>query len=110
MFNANTALNQLTASQNGSNRLNATIGAYNFMQSEKESFVSFKFKASRKFNYCKITLNANDTYKMEISKLNSMKKAMATGEFFAKTETFEMLYDDQLKEIFEQTTKLYLSF
>ena len=100
MFDANLALNQLTNSSNGINRLSVMIGAKDF--GKDENSVSFKFKLSG-FNYCKLTLEANDTYTLTLRKY-IWSKFKITNE-----KVIEGLYFDMLKNEFEQNTKLYLS-
>ena len=63
--------------------------------------LSFKFKAGRKFNFCKITLLADDTYKLEIGKIVKYD--------LRKVQTSEGVYAEDLRRIFEETTGLYLS-
>ena len=66
-----------------------------------ENGVRFKFKGSKIANYCSVVLNDNDTYTLKLSKLWGMKETVKLEE--------SGLYFDQLKPIFEQNTKLYLS-
>ena len=90
---AKTILEQL----GGAGRLQVMTGAYNFVA--YPNGVSFKFK-NRKVNYVKITLNGMDLYDVEFLKLtvNSQKKVAE----------FEDIYFDQLIDIFEETTGMYL--
>jgi antirestriction protein len=90
---AKTILEQL----GGAGRLQVMTGAYNFVA--YPNGVSFKFK-NRKVNYVKITLNGMDLYDIEFLKLtvNSQKKVAE----------FEDIYFDQLIDIFEDTTGMYL--
>ncbi len=103
MIDANQALNQLAQANNGMNRLVAMIGAKNFVQSQEENFVAFKFMrgAANKANYLKITLRADDTYNLEFGKIHGMN--------YKVIETLSMVYAEDLKRIFENETKLYLS-
>ena len=89
----------------GASRISMMIGVKQFLT--EENAVSFKFKAGRKANYCRVELLSDDTYKMEIKKLSMSRK---TGEFKQKVimET-SGLYWDQLKDVFERNTGLYLS-
>ena len=101
MFDYNTALNQLTMSNNGINRLVAMIGAKDFVRSDKDNFVAFKFPRANGINYCKLTLTPADLYKLELGYIHG-------GSYKIRKE-LDGLYFDQLKEIFENETKLYLS-
>lgn len=98
-FDANLVLNQLA---NGTNHLNIMVGAKNFVQSQADNWVSFKFtaKASNKANYIKIYL-VGDLYTVEFGKLKKFD--------YAVLSTHEMIYADQLKSLFENETGLYLS-
>ena len=95
---ANTTLNQL----GGGNRLSAMIGAKHFM-SHEDGTLSFKFKGNRKMNYIRITLDASDTYTMSFQKFSPSK---GTVKVILEVS---MVYNDQLKAVFEQETELYLS-
>jgi len=101
MFDYKTALNQLTMSNNGINRLVIMIGAKDFMRSDEESFISFKFPRSNSINYCKLSLTADDLYTLELGYIHSMN--------YTVRKELKGLFFDQLKGIFEDETKLYLS-
>ena len=83
----------------GTNRLSAMIGANNFIN--HGDAVSFRFKGSTFANYFKVTLNSMDTYDIEFGKV--------WGTKYTVKKKFEGVYNDQLKKIFEKTTKLYLT-
>lgn len=103
MFDATTTLKQLTLSSNPVNRLTAMVGAKNFVQSEKDSWVQFMFmKTDRiKANRVRITLDPNDTYTVTFFKVYK-------GEMKIIKET-SGLYCDDLFSHFESVTGLYLS-
>jgi len=96
-------MNQLTMSNNGMGRLKAMVGAKNFVVHNNYSGISFKFanKGARQPNYIKITLNAMDTYDVEFGRIWGMD--------YKVIEKLEGIYNDQLKELFEKCTGLYLS-
>ena len=102
-MNATEALNQLTNSNNGMNRLSVMIGAKHFAQSKEDKYVGFKFaaKAKNKANYCRITLNAMDLYNVDFMSIR--------GASVKTVESHENIYNDMLKNLFEQSTGLYLS-
>lgn len=102
MFDPSVALNQLTQSNNGVNRLKATIGAKSFAYSEDEQYVRFKFMkgAKNKGNYVRITLNEMDTYDVEFGRI--------WGVNYTKVSGAEGLYWDQLLSYFESETGLFL--
>ena len=66
---AMTALDHLTHAPEGAgiNRVRAALGAHNVRV--LEDGVDFRFKGSRKVNYCRITLNGDDLYDVMIGKL-----------------------------------------
>ena len=103
MFDAKTTLNQLTQSNVGMSRLNIMVGAKNFVQSQEENFVSFKFIriAENKSNYLKITLAADDTYTVEFGYVRGMT--------YKVIKDYTGVYGENLKSLFESETKLYLS-
>ncbi|MCH9712665.1 MAG: hypothetical protein K0U20_08595 [Proteobacteria bacterium] len=104
MIDASLTLNQLAQREGGVNVLAAMTGAKNFVKSDEENFVSFRFtaKAKNKANYIKITLNAMDTYDVEFGYIRGMN--------YTVRSVSEGLYDDMLKKHFETETGLYLTF
>lgn len=100
---ATTALNQLTNSVNGGNRLVVMIGAKNFMRDEATYTIGFKFtaKAKNKANYCRIKLNSMDLYDVDFIRIR--------GVNVKTVSTHNDLYADMLKSVFEAETGLYLS-
>ena len=94
---------QLTQCNNGIARLSMMIGAKNFAKSQEENFVSFRFMkgAANKSNHVKITLNSMDTYDIQFGYVRGLN--------FTVRDTFYGIYNDGLKEVFENETKLYLS-
>jgi len=79
--------------------LKCMVGAYNFI--DCGAGVSFRFKGSKIANYIKVTLTPLDEYDVEIGKVFGTK-------YTIKKEC-KGIYFDQLKPVFESTTKLYLS-
>ena len=67
-----------------------------------EGGLAFKFKGNRNINYCEVKLMPNDTYTMNFKRL--------TAKHSYHIKTFEDVYCNQLKPLFEKTTGLYLSF
>ncbi len=85
----------------GSGRLNAIVGATNFFSIKEGNGLSFRFKGSRIANYVEIVLNSLDTYTVRFVKIH--------GTTVKDVKTVPIVYADGLKELFEQTTKLYLT-
>lgn len=79
--------------------LQLMVGAYNFAK-DKNS-ISFRFKGSRKMNYLKITLNSLDEYELEFGQVGRKS--------YKSVKKLDGVYCDQLIEIFEDTTGLYLT-
>jgi len=84
----------------GLGRLKCMVGGHTF--ADVGNGFSFKFKGSKVANYMKVTLTPLDTYNVEIGKI--------WGQKYTVKKELEGVYFDQLKPIFENTTKLYLSF
>ena len=82
-------------------RLKAFIGAKNFCVVEKGVTFRWSGKSKNKTNFLKITLNGSDLYDIEFGRLHAMK--------FTVIETFENIFCDQLVQIFEEQTGLYLT-
>lgn len=81
--------------QLGKNKFIAMTGAYNLMS--HENTLSFRLH-NKPVNYVKITLNHNDTYLMEFSKI--------WGRKHTPLYTINNVYNHQLKEIFTKYTGL----
>lgn len=86
-------------------RLAVMIGGWNpcyGTEKNGDKYFSFRFKAWRKLNYCKITLNyATDTYTVYFCKIY--------GQKLLNEKTFNNIYCDQLIKVFEETTGLATS-
>lgn len=102
----------------GSARLKAFIGAYHIFK-DSENAVVFKFKGSRKANYVKITLNSMDLYDLEFMTLVTLTPdralkwiGLSPEELDAKIKknlkSYNGVYCDQLVDIFESHTGLFL--
>lgn len=70
-------------------------------------YLSFKFKAGRKANYCKITLTPADLYDMVVEKVSF---GPARGLRRKVAAEHEGVFCDQLGPLFEEATGLYLRF
>lgn len=101
MFDAKTALDQLTHSENGIGRLKAMIGGKMFVAGD--DFVQFGFKGCRKANKCRITLTPADTYTLQFYRFKP-----STLECGLVCETSD-LHAEDLRRVFEDVTGLYLS-
>jgi hypothetical protein len=91
---AETILKQL----GGHARLTAMIGARNFTAGE--SALGFHINC-KKFNSITITLDTNDTYSVRFVKFS--------GYTIRDEKTVSDIYVEQLKEVIEHETGLYLS-
>ena len=96
----------------GAGKIKMMTGAKNFMA--LPSGVSFDFPNKGGPNHVKVTLEPNDTYTVEFGRKAGMKALMSGNlkaeDFYKQTSKHEGIYDDQLKELFEGQTGLYLSF
>lgn len=89
----------------GFSRVAAMLGVKQFVAIDNG--VSFKIGggAKGKINYIKIVLNGLDLYDLTFNRISVRK-----GEFDNKeVAVFTDIYCDQLKEIIEETTGMYLS-
>ena len=89
----------ILAQLGGTGRLIAMTGAKHILWDVDS--VCFKFKGSRKANYCKITLDASDTYTVEFGRVKKFD--------YAVKASFSGIYADSLVSVFESTTDLRLS-
>lgn len=104
MFDYKTTLNQLTQSDNGSSRLVTMIGAKNFIHSQEENFIRFRFMkgAANKANYIRITLDVSDTYTVEFGYVRGLN--------YKVINVTSGLYGDMLCSHFIEETGLYTTF
>lgn len=84
----------------GFGRLKTFVGAKDFVSDGNT--LRFRFKGSKVATHLSITLNSLDTYDLKFLKV--------WGKDVKTVKEFENIYADQLVEIFEETTGLYLSF
>jgi len=96
-MNRNKQIAETILSQLGGARFVAMTGAHNLGFDGPS--LSFRFKGNRKVNYCKIALEANDTYTVEFWKIGR-------GVNFSKISEMGTVYADQLQAIFTAKTGL----
>lgn len=84
----------------GHNRLKAMIGANSFGYNDEKVELRFKFKGNPNTNFVKITLNGKDLYDLTFYKL--------TRWDLEEVKEVNDIYAEDLIEVFEQATKLYL--
>lgn len=70
------------------------------------AYLSFRFKAGRKADYCTVTLTPADLYDMTVEKVSYGARQGLRRKVVAEHKG---VYADQLKELFEKATGLYLS-
>jgi len=104
---ANTILLQM----GGAGKIKAMTGAKNF--TALPSGVSFQFPNRKGPNYVKVTLEADDTYTVEFGKKAGVQALMSgkvdVDNIYKKLSEHKDIYFDQLKDLFESETGLYLS-
>lgn len=92
----------------GAGRLKVMIGAREFYSENNGQTLYFKFAMCPKANVIKITLNGSDLYDVEFWKRGRLNtKTMTVPN--AKAGEFSDVYAEDLKEIIENYTGLYLS-
>lgn len=104
MTNADVTLQQL----GGKNRLSVMIGATEFFSENEGKTLRFKFKMCSKANLIRITLDPSDTYTVEFIKQGRLSRKT----FTVKSSTVKVVdgvYNDMLRDVFENFTGLYLS-
>jgi len=102
-FDPNVALSNLCGMEvGGASRIKTMLGARNL--TADKNWVSFRWpmKAKNKANFCKITLEGDDTYTVEFGYIRA-------GKYTQRSKT-PGLYCDMLRGHFEDSTALYLSF
>jgi hypothetical protein len=99
----------------GTNRLKAFVNGRDFIYS-KDGTTVFTFSLSKKANGVKIRLNGNDLYDVEFVKVGFKYEKIEGTNIKFKTATRKTvsehsdIYNDQLIELFERETGLYLHF
>jgi hypothetical protein len=86
----------------GVGRLVKFTGAYNFI--DHGNGLSFKFDnvTDKKINYCKVTYDeGEDLYNLEFGFIRGLN--------YKKVKEMEGIYFDQLIDIFEEETRMYLT-
>ncbi len=116
MFDHTLALQQLTQKSNPFGVLSVMIGARKFLKSDKDNFIQFHFSMCKKASICKLQYDAGqDLYNMIFTKVKRtrMIDPYLGRYFYNKTletaQEFRSLQSDQLKDVFEEFTGLYLS-
>lgn len=75
------------------------LGSYNLLYSDKDSYISFRIRGSKKCNYIRIKYNAgSDLYSMHFSKLAKYEEKNVID--------LEGIYCDQLHTLIEKHTGL----
>jgi hypothetical protein len=99
----------------GTGSLKAFTNAKNFTYS-KDGTTSFQFSLCKKSNAVKIRLNGNDLYDVEFVKAGSKSERIEGTNLKFRTSTrktvseYEDICCDQLVNLFERETGLYLHF
>jgi hypothetical protein len=84
----------------GAGKLTAMIGAHTFVGSENSLTFKWKARAKDGANILRVTLDPSDTYTMEFFRYRSGK--------VKPLQSFEGVYAEDLRRIFESTTGLYI--
>jgi hypothetical protein len=85
----------------GQGRLVAMLGAYNFVGSENSVAFRFKCRAHNGANGLYIRLDPSDTYTVEFISCRGMSRKVKGS--------FQDIYAEDLRSLFEGQTGLYLS-
>ena len=102
----NETINNIFSLIGSPNQLKVMIGAKDFckgMYGEKYNCpgISFKFKMSKQYNFCKISLNPLDLYDLELGKIRKFE--------YTNQVILDNIYFDNLRSIFSDKTGLSLS-
>lgn len=94
--------NTILAQFGGGNRLKNFVSGKYFGAVENGLTFRFTAKAKNKANQVRVTLEPSDTYKVEFLRI--------FGNTVTTCSEHTMIYCDQLVDLFEQETGLYLTF
>lgn len=95
-------LTQLTLSNNPIAHLQLFVGASHFLQ--QPDVISFRFKGSQAANFMRIELTPMDVYTVVFGNIKTIDGFPQVVD----RQEFTNVYCDDLHELFEQTTGLYL--
>jgi len=84
--------------QLGGNKFKCMVGGENFGGTENS--LSFRFKMCKKATHCKIILNSTDLYTVNFYKITKKTRDLSP------VKTYDMIYNDQLEDIFKEFTGL----
>lgn len=96
----NQEIASIILTQLGGSRIKSFLGTKHFVAIENG--LAFRFKGTNHSNYIEITLNGLDLYDIKFKKI--------WGNQVKTIQIFENIYCDQLIDIFESTTNLFLHF
>lgn len=100
MTNQNIAM-EILNQMGGMGKIKMMVNGKDFLYGE--NWIQFKFSGSKKMNIVKIKLNSMDLYEVKFYKYYPRKMELV------ELKNYDGIYCDQLKELFENTTGLYLS-
>jgi len=95
---ARTILEQLGTN---ANKMRIMLGSKH-VSYDVDGSLSFNFKMCKKYNFCKIKLDANDTYQIKFFKFSKLGESK-------NIKVLDDVYNFQLKEIFEKETGLFVN-
>lgn len=87
----------------GQEKIAAMVDGNYFSYNGKDGTLYFRFKGNRKMNAVEFALTPKDLYKVTFYKYNPKTYEHKT------VEEYDDIYADQLKDLFERITGLYLS-
>jgi len=107
---ADTILKQI----GGASRLKMMIGARNFVSDNGGKTLQFQWPKKGKGTpgVIKISLNGRDTYDVEFGRIAKKKSDFpgVMSSYYKKMKSYKNIYADQLMDIFERETGLFLTF
>lgn len=106
--------NVICQQMGGIGRIKMFTGAKNFGAIKNGVCFTFPQRKRSLPNCVRITLNATDTYDVEFARFTNGRLDKKTFEFIEPKNVtinkYEGIYCDQLVELFEENTQLYLHF
>lgn len=94
--------NEILQQLGGAGRLRVMIGAHSFMGAPKSLTVKFRCRNPRRINTIMVALDPSDTYNVSFWCITSKTMRMVGG-------TDRDVYADNLRQVIESRTGLYLS-
>ncbi len=92
---------EIILQQLGGNEFKSMTGAHNFIHTTGNNGLQFRFRGSRRFNWCKISLNERNLYDVEFCQIGRAPKFIVRNHI-----RYFDIYASDLQSLFTSVTGL----